>query len=313
MQVTNMPDGYSNPYTQGAAGANKSTEAYISPANCESQEESPDVQIDISDEAKALFEQMEWEKEHWDELHRLERVDYVIDSDNLELDDSQGLFIDLEAAANQQPIKSFSSGTLEHYLTQVFNLVSDNGADIADELGKMIKSAYHGNGASIEERAMNREAGLKMAEYFADNYLSDPEAKKTFLDEINRYAELDVLREKGYICWEEDGIDYEPYKSYSMPNAPEGFVRGSLIAKKAGLSDMLEASQNLIQFAAYKATLMGSNRNLRNQIINDFNRNEKNVENIITQIKNSIDEEALAKGAKEFWDKYVGAEKGGRI
>ncbi len=76
---------------------------------------------------------------------------------------------------------------------------------------------------------------------------------------------------------------------------------------------MYEASQNSIQFAAYKATLMGSNSYIRNQIINDFNRNENNVENIITQIRDALDEEALAEGAKEFWDKHVGTEKGSGI
>ncbi|WP_303046889.1 hypothetical protein [Oceanobacillus sojae] len=43
---------------------------------------------------------------------------------------------------------------------------------------------------------MSREMALKQAEYVAEHYFDDEE-EAAFLNELNRYYENDVLREKG--------------------------------------------------------------------------------------------------------------------
>src|SRR5690625_7069906 len=68
---------------------------------------------------------------------------------------------------------------------------------------------------SIEERAAYREMALKQAEYVAENFFDNEEERAAFMDEINRYYENDLLREKGYVVF--DNSDLEPFKRYSSP------------------------------------------------------------------------------------------------
>lgn len=81
---------------------------------------------------------------------------------------------------------------------------------VAIELGHMINSFANKNGVTIEERAINREAGLHLAEYFANTFLSGPAEVKVFMDGIKGFAQRDTMLEKGYYFWE--GQAYEIYK-----------------------------------------------------------------------------------------------------
>ncbi|HLR91509.1 MAG TPA: hypothetical protein VK048_00430, partial [Atopostipes sp.] len=60
-----------------------------------------------------------------------------------------------------------------------------------------------------------REVALKQAKYVAENYFDNEEERADFLAEVNRYYENDLLREKGYVVF--DNGDLEPFKKYSSP------------------------------------------------------------------------------------------------
>ena len=68
---------------------------------------------------------------------------------------------------------------------------------------------------SAEERAAYREMALKQAEYVAENYFDNEEERAAFMEEVNRYYENDLLRERGYVVY--DNSDLEPFKKYSSP------------------------------------------------------------------------------------------------
>jgi len=81
----------------------------------------------------------------------------------------------------------------------------ENAFFIAKQLSNMI---FNQNvGTNLETKAIDREAGKKLAEYIAKNYLSGEDAK-AFMNEINKYVERSELRDKGrqYYNGEYNGV-----------------------------------------------------------------------------------------------------------
>jgi hypothetical protein len=73
------------------------------------------------------------------------------------------------------------------------------------ELSRLIRGTWGENGnlsGTVEERAANREKGLKLAEYIAETYIDEPEERENFLDGVKRFYDNAVLREKGYLVTE---------------------------------------------------------------------------------------------------------------
>ena len=95
---------------------------------------------------------------------------------------------------------------------------------VAIELGKLINSCAYYYGATVEERAMNREKGLRAAEYFAQIYLDDPNKALGFMEDIKVFAQHDEMREKGYEFWE--GQAYESYKPHPLSIVWKRWERG---------------------------------------------------------------------------------------
>ena len=75
---------------------------------------------------------------------------------------------------------------------------------LALELGHLINSAAYGYGDTVEERAMFRDTGTRIAEYIIKTVYSDPDDVKSFMDGIMEYARCDILREKGELVVLED-------------------------------------------------------------------------------------------------------------
>jgi len=98
---------------------------------------------------------------------------------------------------------------------------------IAIELGQMINSAAYKNGSTIEERAINRETGLRLAGHFARAFLDDVGDINTFIERVKDYAQRDEMLDKGYYFWK--GRAYESYKP--VPVSAEG-KRGDFIWSK---------------------------------------------------------------------------------
>src|SRR5690625_1829103 len=83
----------------------------------------------------------------------------------------------------------------------------------AAELAESIRSSISMPDKSAEERAAYREMALKQAEYVAENYFDNEKERAAFMEEVNRYYENDLLRERGYVVY--DDSDLEPFKKYS--------------------------------------------------------------------------------------------------
>lgn len=109
-----------------------------------------------------------------------------------------------------------------------------------------------------------------MAQYIADNYFDNPEDAKAFMDTINRFAENDILRDKGYVVFD-NGSD-APFKSYTMPGAPSDYVRGNY-----------EVLRDIMYGETYKTQFENENTatKLRNDAVKSFEDNEKAVGNIV--------------------------------
>ena len=71
---------------------------------------------------------------------------------------------------------------------------------VAIELGCMINSALYENGSTIEERAQNREIGLRLAEYLAHIFIDDKDEAVAFMRGIRQLVDEDIFIEKADYC-----------------------------------------------------------------------------------------------------------------
>ena len=106
----------------------------------------------------------------------------------------------------------FQAGSIEDLISQQLSTHVDySKADlIAVELGKLTRISSKMIGLTIEERAISREIGLRLAGMLANAYLSCPKEVAEFTDTIKSYAQRDEMLDKGYYFWE--GQAYESYK-----------------------------------------------------------------------------------------------------
>jgi hypothetical protein len=107
---------------------------------------------------------------------------------------------------------AFSKDSIEEYISAgLRDKMKKAGTSlVAIELGYMINSFSNKNGSTVEERAITREIGRRLAEYFIQTFIDDPVEKKERMAGINGFAERDMMLEKGYYFWE--GKAYEIYK-----------------------------------------------------------------------------------------------------
>jgi len=125
----------------------------------------------------------------------------------------------------------FEAGSIEEFISNgLTGKMKKNGPGfVALKIGYMVNSFINNNGATIEERAIQREVGLRLAEYFAKAFIDSPDEAQAFVDGIKGFAYRDTLMEKGYYFWE--GQPYELYKP--IPN--------SIIYKRSNSSWSTEA------------------------------------------------------------------------
>lgn len=181
---------------------------------------------------------------------------------------------------------NYTEGTLEKFISDSLDGKAQNSTLVAQGLAEKIKSAAYGNGATVEERAINREIGMQNARYIAETYFDNPDEAKAFMDEINRFYEKDILREKGYIA--PDNSDAEPYKSYlNPPNAikTDGNINSAAIMKHFGASDEILADPQKRMKFMLGLDMRGDQ--WQKDIADAFDENEEKVTNIIDQIKAS--------------------------
>ena len=67
---------------------------------------------------------------------------------------------------------------------------------VAIELGYLINSAAYGNGSTIEERAVNRELGSRLAKRMSQTIFDDSDEAAAFVRGIENFVEEDICIEK---------------------------------------------------------------------------------------------------------------------
>lgn len=135
----------------------------------------------------------------------------------------------------------FPENTLYHTVSEALKGKVANEYVYAVALTDSIRSAVSMKDKSVEERAAYREAALKQAEYVAENYFDNEEEKAVFLDDIYRHYENDLLREQGYVVF--DNSDLEPFKEYSSPR-DNGNVSYMALARAYMDEDTFESWNN---------------------------------------------------------------------
>ena len=104
---------------------------------------------------------------------------------------------------------------------------------------------------------------------------------------------MDIMREKGYIVSET--LYSEPFRSYSMPNAPEGYVSGKAIMKHFGASEevMNDPEKSIRFLTSLNPKMQGGQFQI--DIAKAFEENEKRITSILEQLKVSpLNDEDIA-------------------
>jgi hypothetical protein len=211
---------------------------------------------------------------------------------------------------------TFMEGTLEDFISDKLGGKLKNASMVASELGKMIRGTFGNPDASVEERAIDRETALSHARYLAENYFDDPDDAKAFLKEIQRFADNDILREKGYVVF--DNSDMKPFKSYMSSVRDSDSVNLSAYAKLYRDSNALEKDSDPQKAYSFFNSVHENNANVLellntggfNALYNaisknkqewdallseNFAKNEQYVSDIIDKAKDSLDEDRVAK------------------
>lgn len=180
----------------------------------------------------------------------------------------------------------FPENTLHHTIAEAMEGKVVNASLYAAELADSIRSSVSMPDKSDEERAAYREMALKQAEYVAENYFDNDEERTAFMDEVNRYYENDLLREKGYVVF--DNSDLEPFKQYSSPR-DNGKVSYMTLAKEFMDADSFERwlnNENTKEESdKFIRQLVNNSGKWSNEIIEKHELNVQQTEKAITDVK----------------------------
>lgn len=182
---------------------------------------------------------------------------------------------------------SFNEATLEKFIADSLAGKAASASFVAFELGKMIRGTIHNPDITVEERACARETALRHADYIAQNFFDDPGEAKLFLEGINRFADNDILREKGYIVF--GNSDLAPVKSYLMSDLPEN-INWSEYARKLGYSSIHDVFESPEMLNAFFSALQENRQEWDEEIAKSFSANEANVADVIRRVKASLKE-----------------------
>ncbi|WP_051569383.1 hypothetical protein [Alkaliphilus transvaalensis] len=215
------------------------------------------------------------------DYHELRRLDFA---------NSIAERTDLNPLENEFQISGvtyiFNEGTLEDYLSKTLEGKVENPSLMASEISAKVRGSVNNKSGSVEERGLNREVALKFVAYLAENYFNDKEEGNDFFEKVNQSAERDILREKGYIVF--DNSNMKPFKSYSMANAPEDYINLKAYAEKYGNTDLKEIFSDSTKLKDFMEAIKLKGGSWREEIVREFADNERSVENSLKEIKNSL-------------------------
>lgn len=174
----------------------------------------------------------------------------------------------------------FPENTIHHTIKKTLKAKAVNESVYAIELATALRSSISMPEKSLTERAAYREVALKQAEYIAANYFDDEQEAAAFMDEVKRYYENDILREKGFIVF--DNSDLRPFRNYSSPSLKDNEVSFSAFAEKYG-DDKTSVSATFLMDIEMKRT------KYTNEITNEFAAKNKQAEETIAATKSLIE------------------------
>jgi len=184
----------------------------------------------------------------------------------------------------------FSKDSIEKHisnsLTDKMNKTEANL--VAFEIGQLINSAGYKNGLTIEERAINREKGLRLAEYFSLTYFDDFDEGKVFLEHTKDFAEHDEKLDKGYYFW--DGQAYESYKPHPLDMKWQQWKRGGALPYNYKDLIAFEVNKKMIEETINTAKRKVSNYQVAN-ILREINHRFGMIQYAMTVEPTPIDTE----------------------
>lgn len=235
--------------------------------SAEADIETGSVKVTFSDEAYQLLKSFSMSEKTYNALfnneiskaEKRELLDELVETDNtqkpeLEVTSSSGLTF------------------LDQYLSDILRGKVENASVIASQITENIRATINQPELTVEERAFNREMALKQAQYIAQHYFEDREQAREFLSVINRYANNDILREKGYVMLDGfiKGEDVGPIEPYSSLGAPDDYVRlSSEFYEQHGYDPVAIAQE-------------------KQRVIAEFEAHEKYVQMVIEAVKASM-------------------------
>ncbi len=186
---------------------------------------------------------------------------------------------------------TFNEGTLANHIHQSLKGKIDDADGVADRLNDMIRATF-GSGATVEERAEQRETGLLHAEYLAETYFENPDEAKAFLDEIYRFANNDVLREKGYRLLDDwDGVPIRPYEDATTPDRR---ISHEAYARHAGYGSLREVMADPETTKAFYGELEKKQGAWSKEIKEAFEASEARIDEIIAMVRGNLSEDKIA-------------------
>ncbi len=205
----------------------------------------------------------------------------------------------------------FPENTLHHTIMEVLEGRVVNASLYAAELAGAIRSSISMPDKSGEERAAFREMALKQAEYIAENYFDNEQEARFFMNEIYRYYENDVLREKGYIVI--DNSDLEPFKNYSSPITKGNDVSFYTLAKRymdeGYFERFVNGEGNPAESGKFLMQLQNNKDKYSKEIIEEFELNEQQAKEQIIATKSMLEsfvwENGLVVGTMEEQPNYL--------
>jgi len=147
-----------------------------------------------------------------DEANRLHliRPDELPESVLQNIEKQLGLLREAKETAMRASFMS-NTGSIQNFLINALEGKVEDAVRTTWQLSGML---YGTNGyTDMETKAIDRESGKILAEYIAKNYFDNEEEAKSFIDTINKYAELSEMKDKGYIV-SDNTLDRTPYKPH---------------------------------------------------------------------------------------------------
>ncbi|WP_440897073.1 hypothetical protein ACS127_03550 [Amphibacillus sp. Q70] len=181
----------------------------------------------------------------------------------------------------------FPENTLHQTIKETLEGKVVNASLYAAELASAIRSSLSMPDKNAEERAAYREMALKQAEHIAEHYFANEQEATSFMNEINKYYENDVLREKGYVVF--DNSDLKPFKNYSSPLSNGKDVSFYTLAKRYMDEEYFErfikGEGTPKESARFLMQIKNNKEKYRKEIIEEFELNEQQAEEQITATK----------------------------